>query len=312
MAEPSLIERATAAGYALGWRAGRAFDTRPARRVFDAVADIGWRRGGDGTARLRANLRRVVGPDRSDSDLDALARRGARSYARYFREVFWMPTAGPGVVAGRTRIVGAENVEAVQRQGRGVICALPHTGNWDAAAVAFTARFGPMTVVVERLRPESLYRRFLSYRESLGMTVVPLTGEKRPAAHQLATTLRAGGTVSLVCDRDLSSSGVPVAFFGATITVPPGPALLAFQTGAALIPTLPGFDGDDWSLEFLPEVLVGGPDAPKRLRDKVTEAMQSLVDQFACRIAETPEDWHMMQRLWREDLEPAATESSAR
>jgi len=313
VAEFSLAERATAAGFALGWRAGRAFDTSPARVLFDAAADLGWRRDGPGASQLRANLRRVIGPEFSERDLDALTRRGLRSYARYFREVFWMPSARPDVVAGRTRMNGAANVDIVRQRGRGVICALPHTGNWDAAAVAYLARFGgPLTVVAERLRPESLYRRFQTYRESLGMSVLPLTGGERPSAHLLATTLRAGGTVCLVCDRDLGSSGVPVSLFGRMITVPPGPALLAVQTGAALIPTLPGFEGDDWSLAFLPEVVVDGPDAPKRLRHKVTQAMQQVVDQFATGIVNAPQDWHMVQRLWQEDLEPASTGRSSR
>lgn len=313
MAELSLAERAAAFGFGLGWHAGPALDTAPARVVFDAFADLRWRRGDQGVAQLRANLRRVVGPGVSDTDLDALTCRGLRSYARYFREMFWLPTARPGVVAARTRIRGVENVEAARRKGRGLICALPHAGNWDAAAVTFLTRFGPpLTVVAERLRPESLYRRFQSYRESLGMTVVPLTGGERPSASVLAAHLRGGGTVCLLCERDLSSSGVPVTFFGQTITVPPGPALLAVQTGAALLPTVAGFNGDDWTLRFCPEVLVGGPDAPKRLRDKVTAAMQMVVDQFAVDIAETPQDWHMVQRLWREDLEPATTGPSPR
>lgn len=309
----SPAERATAAGFALGWRAGRAFDTRLARAVFDAVADLGWRRGGPGVDRLRANLRRVVGPELSESDLDALTRHALRSYARYFREVFWMPTTRPEVVAGRTRVSGGSSVADVRAQGRGVICALPHTGNWDAAAVTYRTRFGPpLIVVAERLRPESLYQRFQAYRESLGMVVLPLTGGDRPPAGVLAATLRAGGTICLLCERDLSRSGVPVTFFGETITVPPGPALLAVQTGAALIPTIAGFDGDDWSLQFRPEVVVDGPDAPKRLRDNVTQAMQKVVDQFAQAIAQAPQDWHMVQRLWQEDLEPASTGSSLR
>lgn len=313
MAEASLAEHAAAAGFALGWRAGRAFDTRLARAAFDGIADLGWRRGGEGVERLRSNLGKVVGPELSESDLDDLTRRGLRSYARYFREVFWMPTAEPGVVAGRTRIYGVANVAEARAQRRGLVCALPHTGNWDAAAVAYLDLFGaPLTVVAERLRPESLYRRFQSYRESLGMVVLPLTGGERRSAPSLATTLRAGGTVCLVCERDLSSRGVPVRFFGRTITVPPGPALLAIQTGAALIPTIPGFEGDDWSLGFLPEVRVDGPDAPKRLRDRVTQAMQRVVDQFAAAIADNPQDWHMMQRLWQEDLLPAATGTSTR
>jgi KDO2-lipid IV(A) lauroyltransferase len=257
---------------------------------------------------LRANLRRVVGPDLSEAGLDALTRRGLRSYARYFREVFWLPTARPDVVAGRTRVSGASNVSDVRAQGRGVVCALPHTGNWDAAAVAYLAQFGPpVCVVAERLRPESLYQRFQAYRESLGMVVVPLTGGERPSAPLLALTLKAGGTVCLPCERDLSNNGVPVTFFGSTITVPPGPALLAVQTGAALIPTYAGFDGDDWTIRFFPEVVVDGPGTPKRLRDKVSQAMQKVVDQLAIGVAQAPEDWHMMQRLWQEDLAIAPT-----
>lgn len=305
MAELSLAQRAMVTGFALGWRAGPFMGSRPARALFDRAADLGWRRGMAGTAALRANLRRVVGPDLSEGELDALSRRALRSYARYVREVFCLPTIPPEVVARRTRITGMEHIAALREQGRGVVCALPHTGNWDAAAVTYLARFGgPLTVVAERLQPESHYQRFQAYRESLGMEVVPLTGGDRPSTHALATTLRAGGTVCLVCDRDLSSSGVPVSFFGQTITVPPGPALLAVQTGAALIPTSPGFDGDDWTLHFSPEVVVDGVDAPKRLRDKVTQAMQKVVDDFGLHIAEAPQDWHMMQKLWPEDHQP--------
>ncbi len=313
MADPSLAERATASAFSLGWRAGRAMDSRPARAAFDVGADLGWRRGGPTVDRFRANLRRVVGPQVSDSDLDALTRRGIRSYARYFREVFWLPTTQPEVVTRRTHVYGEENLAGPRAAGRGIVCALPHSGNWDAAAVAYLDMFGPpLTVVAERLRPESLYRRFAAYRESLGMVVLPLTGGDRPSGRLLATTLRAGGTICLLCERDLSSSGVPVRFFGELITVPPGPALLAVQTGAALIPTVAGFDGDDWRMEFFPEVVVGGPDAPKRLRDKVTQAMQKVVDQFAVGVSDAPQDWHMVQRLWQQDLELAPTGSQIR
>lgn len=308
MAELSLAERAAAVGFDLGWRSGRALDSRPARAIFDGVADLSWRRGGSGVDRLRANLRRVVGSELDDSDLDALTRRALRSYARYFREVFWMPTVRPEVVAGRTRMSGSSNLEKARARGRGVIFALPHTGNWDAAAVTYLARFGPpLTVVAERLRPESLYQRFQEYRESLGMVVLPLTGGDRPPARLLAATLRSGGTVCLLCERDLGSRGVPVSLFGETITVPPGPALLALQTGAALIPSVAGFAGDDWNLHFSPEVVLDGPDAPKRLRDKVTHVMQGVVDQFAVGIAAAPQDWHMMQGLWQQHHEPAST-----
>ncbi|MFD6744434.1 DUF6119 family protein, partial [Streptomyces anthocyanicus] len=49
---------------------------------FRAGADRAHRKDGGGTRRLRANLRRVVGPELPDAELDALVRAGLRSYAR--------------------------------------------------------------------------------------------------------------------------------------------------------------------------------------------------------------------------------------
>lgn len=305
MAEPpqptSRTEQAVDRAFGLGWRSGSVLHRRTAARAFDAGADLAWRRGGSGVEQLRANLRRVVGPELGGPDLDLLVRRGLRSYARYFREAFWMPRAAPGLVAARTQMNDSSHVRAIYGSGRGVICALPHSGNWDAAAVAYLAQFpAPMYVVAERLRPESTYRRFQVYRESLGMQVLPLSGAS--TVPELRRVLRDGGTICLVCDRDISANGVPVEFFGETITVPPGPALLAIRTGAALVPALPGFDGEDWTLQLGQEIPVSGPGIPKRMRDRVSHVMSRLLAEFECGIATAPQDWHMVQRLWRADV----------
>ena len=72
----------------------------------------------------------------------------------------------------------------------------------------------PFTTVAERLKPETLYDRFVAYREGLGMEVLPHSGGS--AFGTLARRLRDGGLVCLVADRDLSASGVEVTFFGET------------------------------------------------------------------------------------------------
>ena len=100
---------------------------------------------------------------------------------------------------------------------------LPHSGNWDAAGVWFVDFLGgPFMTVAERLKPESLYRRFLDYRESLGMRVVPLTGGPRPSTEVLRDWLDEAGVTCLLVDRNLGSGGVPVSFFGRTATMPGG------------------------------------------------------------------------------------------
>ena len=81
--------------------------------------------------------------------------------------------------------------------------------------------------------------------------------------------LAEGGVACLLVDRNLGAGGVPVEFFGRTATMPGGAALLAAQTGAALIPTVCQFTERGWRLVFCPEVPVAGRPAqgPGRRRD---------------------------------------------
>jgi KDO2-lipid IV(A) lauroyltransferase len=226
-----------------------------------------------------------------------------RSYARYWQEAFRLPRLSTERIVGATEVIGREHLERARSRGAGLVMVLPHSGNWDAAGVWFTDYLdGPFMTVAERLRPESLYRRFLDYRESLGMRVVPLTGGPRPSTEVLREWLSDGGVTCLLVDRNLGAGGVPVSFFGRPATMPGGAALLAAQTGAPLVPTVCQFTPRGWRLVFSPEVPVAGPG---RLRDRVTAAMQQVADAFTEGIATQPEDWHVLGRIWS-DVTPDA------
>ena len=173
--------------------------------------------------------------------------------------------------------------------------ALPHMGNWDAAGAWCGVTGVPFTTVAERLKPESLYDRFLAFRQSLGMEVLPLTGGPRPPSEVLEERLRAGGTVCLMGDRDLTPRGVDVTFFGATARMPAGPAKLALATGSALVPATLSFTDVGWEIEFHPYVE----------HTDVATMTQDLADAFAGGIAAHPADWHMLQRVWLDDLDPS-------
>jgi lauroyl/myristoyl acyltransferase len=293
-----LRDRLTDGGYAAGWRAVRLLPEPLARAAFSAGGAYAARRGGRGVQQLRANLDVVTGGRLDDAALTALTRRGMQSYARYWQEAFRLPTIGAERVVASSHMPGREHLERAVAEGRGVVLALPHSGNWDTAGVWLVDFLGgPFLTVAERLRPESLYRRFVDFREGLGMHVVPLTGGERPSTTVLKEWLAGGGTTCLLVDRDLSGSGVPVTFFGRTSTMPGGPALLAAQTGAVLLPAVCQFDGAGWRFVVHPPVPVDGPG---RLRERVTAAMQQVADAFATTIAEQPEDWHVLGRIWPE------------
>jgi phosphatidylinositol dimannoside acyltransferase len=286
----------TDAGFAAGWHAVRMLPEPAARGAFDRAGRWAAGRDGKGTRQLRANLRAVTGGRLPEPELTDLTTRALRSYARYWQEAFRLPVLDrEGIVAAST-MLGQEHLERARAEGRGVVFALPHSGNWDAAGVWLVDFLGgPFLTVVERLRPESLYRRFVEFREGLGMRVVPLTGGDRPSSTVLREWLTDGGVTCLLVDRDLSGSGVPVTFFGRRSAMPGGPALLAAQTGAALLPAVCQFDGDGWRFVVHPEVPVAGPG---RLRERVGAAMQQVADAFAATISEQPEDWHVLGRIW--------------
>jgi lauroyl/myristoyl acyltransferase len=303
-----LAAGATDAGFAAGWHAVRMLPEPAARGAFDRAGRWAAGRDGKGTRQLRANLRVATGGRLPEPELAELTTQALRSYARYWQEAFRLPTLSSERIVGGTEVVGLEHLQKARDSGRGLVMVLPHSGNWDAAGVWFVDFLGgPFMTVAERLKPESLYRRFLDYRESLGMRVVPLTGGPRPSTEVLRDWLEQAGVICLLVDRNLGSGGVPVSFFGRTATMPGGGALLAAQTGSALIPTVCQFTGRGWRLVFSPEIPVEGPG---RLKDRVTGAMQSVADAFAESIGRQPEDWHMLGRIWG-DVPPDPVQSRA-
>lgn len=295
-------ERAVGLGYSAGWGVVKALPSRMSARAFRAAADAATVRNGAAVRQLRKNLRRVVGPAMSELRMDALVGDALRSYSRYWLETFRLETMDHRAVAAdiAANTVGREHVDTAFERGKGVIFALPHTGNWDASGIWLVAHSGPFTTVAERLKPASLFDRFVAYRESIGMEVIALTGGERPPLEVLAERLRANRAVCLLADRDLSRNGVPVSFFGEPTRMPAGPALLAATTGATLLPARSRFVGDGWGVTF--DAPVELPDGP--LPDRIGVGTQALADRFAAGIAAEPADWHMLQRLWLADLPP--------
>ena len=279
-------------GYAAGWRLVRAAPELLARNAFGAGAYLAARNGGP--EQLRKNLARVIGVAPEEVP-DSLIRASLASYARYWREAFRLPSMDHAELGRRLDVENIDTVwAAMEENGRGAVLALPHSGNWDMAGVWMVQNHGRFATVAERLKPESLYNRFLAYRESLGFEVVPTSGGERPPFDVLCDRLRDNGVVCLMADRDMTRNGVQVDFFGEPSRLPAGPAKLALTTGAPLFPVHCWYEGDGWRIRVYPELDTSSGD--------VTVITQALADRFADNIAAHPADWHMMQPQWVADL----------
>ncbi|MFI6052465.1 phosphatidylinositol mannoside acyltransferase [Streptomyces violascens] len=292
-------DRLTDALYGLGWATVKKLPEPVANGLGRRIADQVWKRRGKSVLRLESNLARVV-PDATPERLAALSQAGMRSYMRYWMESFRLPSWSKDRMASGFEPEDVHHLTDALASGRGVVLALPHMGNYDLAGAWVTTKLDtPFTTVAERLKPETLYDRFVAYRESLGMEVLPHVGGS--AFGTLARRLRAGGLVCLVADRDLSASGVEVKFFGEATRMPAGPAMLAQQTGALLLPVTLWYD-DSPIMKGRVHPPIEVPETGDRA-SRTSSMAQALADAFATGIADHPEDWHMLQRLWLADLE---------
>lgn len=287
-----VTDSATAWAFTAGWSVSKRLPERAARAAFQAGADYMWWQNTGGVPRLKSNLARVK-PWLTEEELEDLARSGMRSYMRYWCEAFRLPTYTPNRVAESFDLRGKELLDHTMHQGRGAIMIPGHMANWDLAGAWATQRYGALTTVAEQLKPKDLFDQFLEYRESLGMEVLPL-GEPH-VMRSLIRRLREGRLVALLGDRDITESGVLVDFFGGKASFPAGPALLSIITGAPLHPVTMHNEKDKTIGIVYPKIEV--PELPDR-SEQIRLMTQQIAQAFEIGIAEHPEDWHMLQRVW--------------
>jgi KDO2-lipid IV(A) lauroyltransferase len=276
--------------YFVGWRIVRWLPEKSAHKLFYKAADVLVKRNGKSVQRLRSNLSRTQ-PGMTLLDLDLLVIDAMRSYMRYWCDTFRFPDWSSQRVTETVSVTNEHLLMEAIAAKTGVIVALPHAGNWDHAGAYFCAKGVPLVTVAERLKPEKLFLKFLSYRESMGMEVLPLDGR---VLETLADRLRAGALVALVADRDLSRSGIEVEFFGAPARMPAGPALLAIRTQAPLITAFVSYTDAGVHIDFKSVML---PSSGSE-REMVQEIVQMTAVHFEDGISQRPQDWHMLQRIW--------------
>lgn len=267
--------------YQVGWRIGPRVPVALHQLIISTGAAIAVDRGGPAIEQYAENLTYATGnpPDRE------LLRAGIASYLRNFLEVFSLPGWSRSKIIARVSSSGEGDLRRAMAAG-GAVVALPHSGNWDLAGAWACVTGMPVSTVVEELAGPQ-FEEFRTFREGLGMQVI---GHRDPAAlSELMTAVRRGRLVCLVADRDLLGSGLPVTWNGHPVTMPAGPALVARRTGAALFPMVSRFTPDGLHLD------IGERIEHRPGRAGLVAMIQDEADYFATKIAEQPQDWHLMQ-----------------
>ena len=276
--------------YLVGWKIVGWLPEKTAYSLFKRLAHYMYSKNGKSVRRLRTNYS-VVSPNLSPEELENLVVAGLESYMRYWCDTFRIHTWSPTRIQNNVTTTNDHFLRNPMKSGKGVVIALPHSGNWDHAGAYFCQEGIPLVTVAEILKPKKLFEKFLDYRQQMGFEVLGLDAR---AFVTLIKRAREKRLIALVADRDLSSSGLEVNFFGKTAKMPAGPAVLAIKEEIPLVVAHVSYTPSGIHIDFH-EILppLAGSD-----EERIKETVQMIASTFEKGIAIHLEDWHMLQRIW--------------
>ncbi|HEX6844851.1 MAG TPA: phosphatidylinositol mannoside acyltransferase [Actinomycetota bacterium] len=275
-------------------RVARALPTATGRALFRWLGTAAFHLARGPRAVVAANQAQVLGRPPGDPLVVASTREAFQLYGRYWFDAFHVVDWPDERIRREFVFEGMEHVEAARALGKGVICVLPHMGNWDAAGKAMVANGHPVVAVAEQLRPPALFELFLRHREELGMEPIGLT-EGGHVGQKLASALAANKIVALVADRDLTGRGVEVEMFGRSRRIPAGPGMLSITSGAPILICDVYQRPRGWRcvMHLLPEIERTGD-----RRADVSAISRAIAQGFEEAISAAPSDWHLFQPAW--------------
>lgn len=242
----------------------------------------------------RRHAQRVLG---GAGDPNTTAREMMRSYGRYYAEALWARQRRiPGMLAS-TRVEGLDKIIDASKAGTGMILALPHMGNWEAAAPIAEDLGIPVVAVAEELPNRRITDWFTAMRSEFGIEIVLASG-RIEVMRRLEQAIADNKAVALLSDRDLKGRGVKVDFFGENTTMPPGPATLAVRTGAPLFPVGCYFTDGGYHVVVRDPVPI--PEEGSR-GERVAAITQLLARELETIISQAPEQWHLVVPNWPSD-----------
>lgn len=182
---------------------------------------------------LCANLSQALGPDVDPAVVGKTARRVFYYFLRGYYDLFRVLRLGSKELDARV-VISDQLLSAFAssvKQGRGMILAMAHIGNFDLGG-QLVARYTDKMQVLSLPDPPAGFVSLNAIRQQGGATITPLT----PAAlRQAIRTLRDGGIVGLGVDRPITPLDDRVPFFGHPAHVPSGPVRLALRTDAQVV-----------------------------------------------------------------------------
>jgi len=249
----------------------------------------------NGTRALMDNLA-VVQPEASETELRRLALLTYRSYARDTIDFIRSLSMDRAQLEPMVAQLDTVHFEELLAEQRGVILVGGHFGNWELGGVALRTLRGYPLTVVGRPEPSPVVARFRRrMRDSLGIQTLEI-GRMLETALHIRRVLATNGIVAMLLDRHLGRDRVDVTFFNRRAWFLRSPAMMAYLSGAPLLPSFMIRQPDG---RFVG--VCGAPirvDSARPADESVRLATQTFAIELERRIRANAHLWYQFYRYW--------------
>jgi len=195
-------------------------------------------------------------------------------------------------------IEGLENFDAAYRRGKGVFGVTGHIGNFELLPVYVASLGYEIAVIGRRLYDQRLDELLVGNRRSFGITNIATTDSPRV----MFRWLKGGGAVGVLIDNDSSRvRSMHIPAFNRLSNTPIGQAIIAFKTGAALVPMACLRTEDNrYRIIIRPEIQIDGNLTEKNW---VYQSTLMCTRELESIILSCPQQWAWHHNRWRTPVE---------
>ncbi len=187
---------------------------------------------------------------------------------------------------------GREHIDAAVAEGKGVVMATAHFGNWEILAAAMGLSGYQSVAVGRKQNNPDMDRLIRELRNAVGVHVTYKTG-----VLEMARMLGQGHVVGLLMDQDAGTDGLATHFFNKPSYVPQGPAALARLKQAPIVPCVIIDQADGtYVMKCWPVLHVARSSDKEQDIRQMTERLVRWLEEV---ISDRPDLWFWLHNRWK-------------
>ncbi|MFH1996654.1 MAG: lysophospholipid acyltransferase family protein [Candidatus Omnitrophota bacterium] len=277
--------------YRIGYLIANSFSLKAAYAIANCIADIHFIISKKDRSAIIRNLE-VVAPGTTVKEYSEIARSVFRNFAKYLVDFFRYKQINNEYFDRLVEVKGAENIDQALARGKGVIALSAHIGNWELGGVTMS-HIGHQVSAVVMVHLNKKIDEFFTRQRMIGnLTPIPIG----PSLKKCFYVLKKNNLLALLGDRDFSTSGMRVDFFGKEALIPTGPAVFSQATGAAIVPCFMIRKPDDTFWFFIEKPIY--PESTDRDDDTVRRIILKYLSTIEKYVKKYPSQWYMFREVW--------------